>query len=268
MSGCSWKWSRYSEKALKQDVFQLTPRLALEVAFWGPRPPAPQIILLHEGLGSIAEWRDFPQKLSSATGFGVVAYSREGYGRSSPLKKLDDLRYLHEEARCVSMMLDTLNIEKAYLFGHSDGGSIAILAAALLSERVLSVFVEAPHLYVEPETVRAVEAAGKAWETGSLRKALERQHDDPAPIFHRWHNLWTSKAFAESFNIVPELERIGCEIIAVQGTEDMFASPRQLEDIEKRAVRGRSIWIENCGHAPHREAPERVLTLVKKWLDI
>ncbi|WP_343315478.1 alpha/beta hydrolase [Brucella sp. BE17] len=251
---------------LTRRTLSLLPHLELDVAMWGPPAPAPQIILLHEGLGSIAEWRDFPQKLSEETGFGVVAYSREGYGHSTPLRRVDNLDYLHDEARHIPAILDCLGIEKAYLFGHSDGGSIAIITAALFPERILSIFVEAPHLYVEPETVKAVMAAGESWDKGPLKRALKRQHANPEPIFRRWHDLWISERFGHHFNILPELKRVVCTIIAVQGTLDEFASTKQLRDIQNFAAKGKTIWIENCGHAPHRQEPELIMSLARKLM--
>lgn len=258
--------SMTNEHEADYKLLHLTPQLVIEIAMWGESPPAPQIILLHEGLGSVKGWGDFPQRLSRETGCGVIAYSREGYGQSSPLRSLDNMDYLHEEARRMALVLDALNIEKAYLFGHSDGGSIAIIAAAMLPQRVVSIFVEAPHLYVEPETVKAVKAAGKAWDEGILKKSLQRQHANAEPVFKRWYNLWTGGNFFHHFNLLPELKNVSCNIVAVQGSKDEFASPRQLQDIETLAQRARALWIKECGHAPHRQNPDLIVSLVKDWL--
>nr|WP_191856199.1 alpha/beta hydrolase [Agrobacterium tumefaciens] len=253
---------------MDNSMLRLHPGLSVEIARWGSLLPIPQIVLLHEGLGSVSTWKDFPARLAQETGVGVVAYSREGYGRSSPLMDLGNPGYLEEEAKRLASVLDALEIDKAYLLGHSDGGTISLLAAAFHPDRISAVLVEAPHLYVEPETVAAVRAVGLSWENGPLRAALARHHQRPEPIFRRWHDLWTSGSFAESLDIREILPHIRCPLIAVQGAEDRFASSRQLADIEHLVPSANTIWLDGCGHEPHRTHPEAILALAKTLLDL
>ena len=242
-------------------MLSLDSNLHLEAARWGPEPPSAQIVLLHEGLGSVSTWRSFPEQLARQTGLGVIAYSREGYGRSSPLQHPSDLDYLTVEAHRMPSVLDAMGIRQAYLLGHRDGATIALLAASLFADRVLAVLAEAPHLYVEPETQKAVRDVGRAWEDGGLKKALSRHHDRPEPIFHRWHDLWTSDAFSQRFDIRMCLSQIRCPVFAVQGTGDTFASPRQLADIQRIVTSSRVFWLEGCGHEPHRSFPSEIIRI-------
>lgn len=241
-------------------MLQLAPDLHLEWKRWGSNSRAPQILMLHEGLGSVSMWRDFPEHLSRATGLGVVAYSRQGHGMSSPLASadMDDVDYLHKEAARIGPLLDALDISSALLFGHSDGASIALIAATLFPHRVGGLFLEAPHVYVEPETVAAVRAVGALWDNGRLRNALGRHHRDPEPMFRRWHGLWTSKQFRDAFDLTTRLTSVRSRSLTVQGVDDSFATPRQLEDIEDLVPESQVVWLDNCGHEPHREAPERI----------
>ncbi|MBB3319861.1 pimeloyl-ACP methyl ester carboxylesterase [Rhizobium sp. BK181] len=242
-------------------MLRLEMGLHIEVTRWGPMPPQPQIVLLHEGLGSVSTWRRFPEQLALETGLGVVAYSREGYGRSSPLQGPNNVDYLAVEARRLPGVLDAIGIRQAYLLGHSDGATIALLAAALHGDRIRAVLAEAPHLYVEPETQKAVRGVGLAWEEGALKRALSCHHHRPEPIFRRWHDLWTSEGFAQRFDIRWCLSKIRCPVLAVQGTEDAFASPRQLADIQRIVASGGTFWFEGCGHEPHRSFPDAIIRM-------
>lgn len=245
-------------------MLSLDSNLHIEATRWGPEPPSAQIVLLHEGLGSVSTWRSFPDELARETRLGVVAYSREGYGRSSPLRNASEPDYLTAEAHRLPLVLDAMGIPQAYLLGHSDGATIALLAASLYANRVLAVLAEAPHLYVEPETEEAVRGVGLAWAEGALKAALSRHHDRPDAIFCRWHDVWTSEVFAQKFDIRTYLSQIRCPVFAVQGAEDTFASPRQLADIQRIVTSSRTFWLEGCGHEPHRSFPREVLRIAEE----
>ena len=240
--------------------------LQLEVAIWNGSEGSENILMLHEGLGSVSLWRDFPERLAKETGTRVIAFSREGYGKSTPLAEGKDYFYHSREARRLGDVLDRLNIPSAYLFGHSDGATIALLAAGLFPQRIKGIVLEAAHIYVEPETCAGVLDVGDRWQNGSLRRTLARHHDYPDGIFSRWHETWSDPTFAAEWNILAKLAVVRCPVIAVQGDEDNFATAAQLKDIGKHVPQARIVWLENCGHEPHRTAPDRMVALTQSML--
>ena len=233
----------------------------LEYATWGPSPAAAAtLVLLHEGLGSLRHWRDFPQALVAATGLGVLAYSRVGYGGSSRVTQLRPVDYLNREAEVLPLVLRDAGIVRAVLLGHSDGGSIAACYLSCTSDpRVLGGVLIAPHFFVEPQGVVAIMQAGDAFRTGGLRDGLARYHKDPDGAFWGWHDVWTSREFL-NWTICDALPQISKPMLILQGDADPYGSLAQVEalqtalgdKLETRVLKG-------CGHAPHKE--DRATTL-------
>ena len=224
-----------------------------------PRRDAPAIVFLHEGLGSVSMWRDFPQQVADATGCESMLYSRYGYGRSDPLVELRSVRSMHEEALIVlPELLDRLGIERPVLFGHSDGGSIALIHAGTGDRRVAGAVVMAPHVMVEDITLASIEQARQAYETTDLRERLSRYHADVDSAFWGWNRLWLDPAFRD-WNIEPYLPRIACPVLAIQGEDDEYGTMEQIDRIACAAPKVETLKLARCGHSPHRDQPAAVI---------
>ena len=231
----------------------------------------PTLLMLHEGLGSVAMWRDFPQKLAAATACSVFAYSRLGYGASEPLPAGDNegrnVRkpdFMHVEAwETLPALRAALGLENVVLFGHSDGGSIALLHAA--RHAVEGVVVMAPHVRVEKISITSIEAAKLAYETTDLRGRLAKYHDDVDGAFWGWNDIWLAPEFRK-WNIEAELSKIKAPILAMQGEKDEYGSMYQIEEIQRHIPGTRILKIPLCGHSPHRDQPEQVLALTQSFL--
>lgn len=221
--------------------------------------PTPAIVLLHEGLGSLAMWKTFPDLLAKATGHCVFAYSRQGYGGSGgPARREPD--YMHLEARAVlPALLNAAGIERPLLFGHSDGASIALLYAAAYPDDVAGLILEAPHVFVEPMTVEAITATGPAFETTDMAAKLGRYHRDVEAVFRGWRDIWLDPRFRD-WNIEAGLEAIACPTLLIQGLDDEYGSAAQLDAIVARVPSAEVLMLEACGHSPHRDRLERVLS--------
>jgi pimeloyl-ACP methyl ester carboxylesterase len=230
-------------------------------------PDGPTLVMLHEGLGSISMWRDFPHQLARATRRNVVIYSRHGYGRSAPLRAPRSVRYMHDEALIVlPQFLDALEIRDPILFGHSDGGSIALIHAGGSGRKVAGVIALAPHVFVEDLSITSIEAAKVAYETTNLRERLGRYHDDADDAFRGWNDIWLHPEF-RSWNIEEHLPRIACPVLAMQGADDEYGSGDQIRRIARTTADVESIILANCRHSPHRDQPEAVLDAVTGWLE-
>lgn len=237
----------------------------LEYACHGPPPgEGPTLVLLHEGLGSVALWRDFPARLSAATGLGVFAYARQGYGGSDPVTLPRPLDYMTREAEdMLGPVMDAAGLGNVILLGHSDGASIAGIYAGSVSDlRVRGLILIAPHFFVEPEGVAAVRAAGKAFAAGDLRARLARYHTDVDGAFRGWHDVWTDPEFAP-WNVADAIDHWRIPVLAIQGTEDAFGTTAQIDEIAARIYAPLEVEImAACGHAPHLEQPERTMAAV------
>lgn len=214
------------------------------------------LVFLHEGLGSVALWRDWPAQLCEATGRAGWVYSRRGYGQSDAV---DDVRgagrlapdYLHQEAwRVLPALLETLGIEQPVLVGHSDGGSIALLHASRYP--VAACVVLAPHVMVEDVSVRAIEDARRQFESGDLRERLARFHADVEGAFWQWNDVWLSAGFA-SFDIRANCTHIKAPVLALQGADDPYGSLAQIDEIALPPAQITRRVLSACGHSPHRE---------------
>jgi pimeloyl-ACP methyl ester carboxylesterase len=236
--------------------------VALEYSFVGAdRSGAPTIVFLHEGLGSVAMWRDFPARLCAAAGLRGLVYSRYGYGRSTPRPPAEKwaATFMHDEAGAMlPQLLAALRIERPWLFGHSDGASIALLHASLHPEAVTGVVVVAPHLFVEEVALASIAATRRAYETTDLRTRLARYHDDPDSAFRGWNDIWLDPSFRD-WNIESALDAIACPVLAVQGLDDEYGTLAQVETIKRRLPHAALAVLPACGHSPHRDAPQALI---------
>jgi pimeloyl-ACP methyl ester carboxylesterase len=241
----------------------------LEVHRHGPESSAaPTLVFLHEGLGSAALWRDFPVRVGEASGLGVLVYSRAGYGRSDSIALPRPLTYMHEEGeRVLPELLDALGIERAILFGHSDGASIALVHAGSTGAagRIEGLVLEAPHVFCEELSVASIAKAKDAYERGDLRERLARHHDDVDAAFWGWNAAWLDPGF-RAWNLEAYLPRIQVPVLVVQGEQDPYGTLAQVEAIERGAHSVERVILAACGHAPHRERPEQTLAAVAGWL--
>lgn len=245
----------------------------------GPTARAP-MVFLHEGLGSVAMWRDWPAQLCQATGREGWVYSRRGYGQSDAVPEVRGAGrlkpdYMHDEAWTVlPALLKALGIEAPVLVGHSDGGSIALLHASRFA--VSACVVMAPHVMVEDISVSSIAQAREAFETGALRDRLARYHADVDCAFWQWNDIWLSDAF-RSFDIRPECARIAAPVLAIQGVEDPYGTMRQIDDIRAAIESKNGNWptenghcllhkLEQCGHSPHRDQTSQTTQLIADFL--
>jgi pimeloyl-ACP methyl ester carboxylesterase len=229
-------------------------------------PHSPTIVMLHEGLGSLSMWKDFPERLAGATRRNVVLYSRHGYGRSAPLQAPRSVHYMHDEALAVlPQFLDALQIVNPILFGHSDGASIALIHAGGSGRKVAGIVALAPHVFVEEISVTSIAAAKIAYETTTLRERLARYHDDVDGVFWGWNNIWLDPAF-RAWNIEQYLTHISCGVLAIQGEEDEYGSMQQIDRIASAVSEVQLCKFEHCRHSPHRDRPDAVLEAVSEWI--
>lgn len=230
-------------------------------------PQAPTLVFLHEGLGSIALWRDFPSQVVAATGCPALVYSRYGYGNSEPLRAPRRVDFMHAEAlQTLPELLDKLGIERPVLFGHSDGASIALIHAGGSARPVAGLILMAPHVLVEDVTIRSIEAAKQAYETTDLRAKLARYHADVDSAFRGWSDVWLDPAFRD-WNIEEYLPRVRCPVLAIQGEDDEYGTMEQLERIA-RAVPGTELLkLPRCRHSPHRDQPRAVIDAAARFLE-
>src|SRR5512143_35265 len=227
----------------------------------------PALVLLHEGLGSVAMWRDFPSRLAHATGCDALVYSRYGYGKSDPLTAPREVGYMHDEAlQVLPELLDELAIERPILVGHSDGGSIALIHAGARVRHVAAVVTLAAHVLVEDISVRSIAAAKVAYETTDLRTRLARYHADVDSAFWGWNRIWLHPDF-RAWNIEEYLPRIPCPVLAIQGGDDEYGTMEQMRRIGAQVPDVELLELEDCRHSPHRDQPQAVLDAVTRFVD-
>jgi pimeloyl-ACP methyl ester carboxylesterase len=229
----------------------------------------PTLVFLHEGLGSIRQWRDFPVQVVAATGCRALVYDRYGYGQSDVLEEpRRSARFMHDEAlRFLPDLRKKLGIDDAVLVGHSDGASIALIHAGA-GHPVRGVAVMAPHVFIEPVCLSSIRAAIHAFETTDLPARLGRYHRDARKTFYGWADVWTEENF-KSWDIREDyLSRIRCPVLAIQGHADEYGSMAQLDDIA-RHVPGPTelLKLEHCGHSPFRDQAEKTLAAVTGFID-
>lgn len=234
------------------------------------RADAPVLVFLHEGLGSLAMWKDYPAALCSAAGTRGLVFSREGYGRSTPRPEGErwPVDFMHRQAHDVlpALLAHLAVREWPWLFGHSDGGSIALLYASEYPDRVAGVIAVAPHIFVEDVSVRSIGAAREAYGATDLRARLARYHTDPDSAFWGWNDVWLDPAF-RSWNIETALPAIRCPVLAVQGEDDEYGTMDQIERIARLAPDVELVRLADCRHSPHRDQPEAVLEALVRFVD-
>ncbi|HUH39610.1 MAG TPA: alpha/beta hydrolase [Castellaniella sp.] len=231
---------------------------------------APLLIFLHEGLGSVAMWRDWPEAFCRRAGVRGLVYSRYGYGRSTPRahdERLDPDYLLIQARDHLPALLAALGLQDEHplLFGHSDGGSIALLYAALYPARVRAIAAAAPHIFVEAQTLKAIAEVRQQYEPTGLRERLARYHDDPDSAFWAWNDAWSSPPFAD-WDIRSHLAQIRCPILAIQGDRDEYASLEQIYGIAREVPTAQTLVLPNCGHIPQKEQPELLEQGLLAWL--
>jgi pimeloyl-ACP methyl ester carboxylesterase len=231
-------------------------------------PERPTLLFLHEGLGSVAMWRDFPGRAAHATGCNAVVYSRYGYGNSEPLHGERGVRYMHDEAlTALPELLDRLSLARTILVGHSDGGSIALIhAGAAPAAAIAGLMLMAPHVMVEDVSVASIAAAKRAWETTDLRGRLGRYHADADSAFLGWNRIWLDPAFRD-WNIEEYLPRIACPVLAIQGEDDEYGTMEQLRRIGRAVPDAELVALADCRHSPHRDQPGAVLEAMTRFVD-
>jgi pimeloyl-ACP methyl ester carboxylesterase len=230
-------------------------------------PDRPVVVMLHEGLGSVSAWKDFPRLLADATQSRTVAYSRFGYGRSAAPPVPHTALGMHESEALdvLPRVLQELNIERPMLFGHSDGASIALIHAAKYRNDVAGVIALAPHVFVEDMCLSSIRVAKKNYLSTDLPRKLARYHNDPDRAFWLWNDVWLDPAFP-AWNIERFLPFITCPVLAIQGYEDEYGTMEQLERIALATPRSRLLKLRDCGHFPHRDRPKEVLAAVRTFV--
>jgi pimeloyl-ACP methyl ester carboxylesterase len=248
---------------VRDDVLACGKRLEA-VAFGPPPDKAPTIVMLHEGLGCLALWRDFPQKLAAATGHGVFAYSRAGYGGSDPVDLPRPLDYMSREARMsLPALLEAIGLRRGILLGHSDGASIAAIhAGAFTDARIKGLILMAPHLFTEAMGLVSIAAARTAYETGDLRAKLAKYHARVDVAFRGWNDAWLDPGF-KAWNIEDSVGRWCVPALLLQGADDQYGTLKQIRAIEARSPAPvTSLILDACRHSPQFDQPETTLDAI------
>jgi pimeloyl-ACP methyl ester carboxylesterase len=242
----------------------------LEYRMIGPRPhEAPTLVLLHEGLGSVAMWNSFPERLAAATGCGVFAYSRAGYGQSSPVNLPRPISYMEDEAlKILPKVLDAIGFRRGLLVGHSDGASIAtIYAGGIQDHRVRGLVLMAPHFFVEDISVASIADAKRAYAETDLRERLAKYHADVDNAFRGWNDVWLDPAF-RVWDISEALAYIRVPILIVQGEQDQYGTTRQIEVAQEECYCPVEVaLLRNARHSPYREAADETHAAVVDFAD-
>lgn len=239
----------------------------------GPEPgDAPTLVFLHQGLGSVSMWGDFPEALAEATGCGMLNYSRWGYGESEPIAEARPVEYMHDEAlESLPEVLSKLGVRRPILVGHSDGGSIALIyagsgAAQGAGPAPAALILEAAHVFVEDITVDGAAKAKLAFDTTEFPRKLGRHHDDPEGMFRGWNDIWLYPDFLH-WNIEEYLPKVTCPALVIQGENDEYGSRKQVDAIAAKAGGPTEVLMPaGCGHSPHRELREEMLAAMTDFV--
>ena len=228
----------------------------------------PTIIFLHDSLGCLKLWRNFPKKLGELTKCNILIYDRQGYGESCPFSySKRNNYYIEQEADLLNKLLDFWKIDKAILFGHSDGGSIALITAGKYPQKIQGIITEGAHIFVEEVTIKGIEEAINLYKTTNLKTKLEKYHGSKTDkMFWAWASTWTTNEF-KNWNIEGFLPKIECRSLIIQGEEDEYGTIKQVENIIMQ-TNGQStqLVIPNVKHTPHREVPELILHKASKFI--
>jgi len=243
----------------------------IELQWLGQATQQPLMVFLHEGLGSLAMWRDFPARLCAQLGCRGLVYSRPGYGRSTPRAADEHWQtdFLHQQAQEVlPALLAACGVhpaqEKIWLLGHSDGGSIALLHAARYPEQVAGLIVMAPHLFAEPVTLRSIAHARSQYLETDLRLRLARFHQDPDSAFWGWNDIWLQPAF-QDWNIAEELRAVRCPVLAIQGLDDAYGTLEQIRNIARQIPHTQLLELPDCGHNAHKDQAQAVQQAIQTF---
>lgn len=239
---------------------------SLEVRRIPGQPELPELVFLHEGLGSVSHWKDFPARVAASTGCPVTVYSRYGCGDSEVLGEPRTVRYMHDEALAVlPKLLQELHIVDPILIGHSDGGSIALIYAGV-HENVRGAVLLAPHIFVEDLSVQSIAGAKVAFESTNLPEKLARYHRDAARTFWGWNNIWLDPDF-RNWNIEEYLPTITRPILVIQGLGDQYGTMAQVDAIRKQSAGPVEVLpLADCRHSPQRDQPEALLEAIQKFI--
>lgn len=229
-------------------------------------PNARTIVMLHEGLGSVAMWKDFPQRVAKSTNCRVLVYSRHGHGKSERLAGERSADFMHHEAKVVlPELLRQFEIQQPILLGHSDGASIALIYAGTWPERVRGLVLEAPHVFVEDFGLDSIRAIRKLYESSDLQEKLSRYHDRVDEMFRGWNDVWLDPQFRE-WNIEEYLGPIKCPVLIIQGEDDEYGTLAQVAAIQSGVRDVQTLILPHCGHSPHRDQPELTLDAIAKFV--
>lgn len=237
------------------------------------RPGRPVVVFLHEGLGSLAMWKDFPHTFCATHGYRGLVFSRYGYGASTPKPAGESwpADFMHEQAASLlpalfaAIGLDTLSA-RPWFYGHSDGGSIALLYAAFFPERVGGLVVAAPHINVEEVAIASIAEARVAYATTDLKRRLARYHADPDSAFRGWNDAWLAPQF-RAWNIEDQLPLIRCPVLAVQGEGDEYGTLEQIRGIQRILPATELLVLPQCGHSPHRDQEQAVIRAAGAFIE-
>jgi pimeloyl-ACP methyl ester carboxylesterase len=228
---------------------------------------APVMIFLHEGLGSLSMWKDFPSRVAHATGCNALVYSRYGYGQSDALAAPRPVDFMHDEAlMALPELLDKLEVQRPILFGHSDGGSIALIHAGGSGRPVAGVIAMAPHVVIEDISIKSIMAAKQTYESTDLKIRLSRYHAHPDSAFWGWNDIWLRPEF-RNWNIEEFLPSIMCPILAIQGEDDEYGTMQQIDLIARFASDVDLLKLTDCRHSPHLDQPEAVIEAAIRFVD-
>ncbi len=237
----------------------------LECSTWGPPPgEVPTLVLLHEGLGCVALWRDVPDRLAEATGMGVLAYSRAGYGQSGPADLPRPLDYMTREAVDVlPRVLDAAGVQRAILVGHSDGATIAaIYAGSVVDPRVRGLVLMAPHFFTEEIGLAEIEKAKEAFATSELASRMAKYHRDPETTFKGWNDAWLDPAFRD-WDVSEVIDYLRIPALIIQGRDDQYGTVAQVDEVANRSYAPVDVaLLDDCKHSPHLDQPDQTIDLI------
>lgn len=240
----------------------------LEHESWGPSATdAPSLLLLHEGLGSVSTWHGVPKSLADATGWHIAAYSRLGHGASDPAPLPRPVRFMHDEATGdLPAVLDALGLARPVLLGHSDGASIALIAAATYPERIRALVLEAPHVFVEDLSIASIARMKAAYEATDLRTRLARHHANVDVTFRGWNDVWLDSNF-RGWTIEALLPHVVGPVLVIQGEQDEYGTLAQVDAIVRHVSSPvETLILPQCGHAPHRDHRSTVIAAIASFL--
>jgi len=231
---------------------------------------SPTLVLLHEGLGSIALWKDFPEQLHKATGCSVLAYSRQGYGASAKAELPRTTKYMHHEGEVIlPVVLDYFNITNSVLIGHSDGASIALIHAGSTQEqRIKALILLAPHVFVEDITIQSIQKAKDVFQNSNLPDKLAKYHKlNIEHVFWGWNDIWLHPEFKD-WNIEEYLPQINIPLLIIQGRQDQYGTTLQVEKILRQTHGQASCSIfENCQHSPHADQKDLTIKAITQYMN-